>query len=134
MHNPPRWTLPLAVKLSSTRGWSILAVSVSLVILPTACASGAGDPKEHLATTQQALISCSGQPAGTICRPAVSLCDVAERCDGVSSACPADSLAPAGTLCDGWSGARCAGTSASCPGGSTLPLGVAYYHEACANP
>ena len=43
--------------------------------------------------------ACSGQPAGTVCRLANGPCDVAERCDGVSSLCPPDELATAGTAC-----------------------------------
>lgn len=31
--------------------------------------------------------------AGTVCRAAVGVCDVAETCDGVSAGCPADQLA-----------------------------------------
>jgi len=37
--------------------------------------------------------------AGTVCRPAVGACDVAESCDGVSSYCPADAKQPNGTDC-----------------------------------
>ena len=33
---------------------------------------------------------CQVEPAGTICRPVGGDCDVAETCDGVASACPAD--------------------------------------------
>ena len=33
---------------------------------------------------------CQLEPAGTICRPVGRDCDVAETCDGVASACPAD--------------------------------------------
>jgi hypothetical protein len=39
--------------------------------------------------------------AGTECRPAAEVCDVAESCDGVASACPADAFAEAGTACAG---------------------------------
>src|SRR4029077_1101857 len=34
-----------------------------------------------------------------VCRSAAGICDVAESCDGVSNDCPADSFVPAGTEC-----------------------------------
>jgi fibronectin type 3 domain-containing protein len=60
------------------------------------------------------------QPAGTVCRPAVDLCDVAESCDGVNADCPADKLAAAGKECRASAGdcdiaETCSGTSATCP-------------------
>ncbi|HEX7508180.1 MAG TPA: hypothetical protein VF550_15495, partial [Polyangia bacterium] len=60
------------------------------------------------------------QPAGTPCRPAASLCDVAETCDGVSADCPADKLAVAGKECRAIAGdcdiaETCSGTSPDCP-------------------
>ena len=59
-------------------------------------------------------------PAGTVCRPAVDLCDVAESCDGTSSDCPADKRAKAGTPCRPTAGdcdiaETCDGISVSCP-------------------
>jgi fibronectin type 3 domain-containing protein len=59
-------------------------------------------------------------PAGTVCRPAVDLCDVAESCDGVSADCPADKLAKAGASCRPTAGdcdiaETCDGISPSCP-------------------
>lgn len=59
-------------------------------------------------------------PAGTVCRPAVDLCDVAESCDGVTADCPADKLAKAGASCRSSAGdcdiaETCDGTSAACP-------------------
>ncbi len=60
------------------------------------------------------------QPAGTVCRPAVDVCDVAESCDGVGADCPADKLAVAGKECRASAGdcdiaETCSGTSAACP-------------------
>ncbi len=37
--------------------------------------------------------------AGTMCRPASGVCDVAESCDGILSGCPADARVAAGTSC-----------------------------------
>lgn len=52
--------------------------------------------------------TCDGvQPIDTVCRPRNGLCDVREVCDGASSACPANQVAPnvvecraAQTVCD----------------------------------
>lgn len=71
--------------------------------------------------------SCSGNAgmcsyaavaAGTVCRAAVSLCDVAETCLGTF--CPVDNPAPAGTVCRPSSGEcdveeTCTGTLTQCP-------------------
>lgn len=57
--------------------------------------------------------------AGTSCRAATTLCDVAEVCDGTSPQCPADAVAPAGTICrdagDACAIATCDGSSTICP-------------------
>ncbi len=56
---------------------------------------------------------CTDEPvaaAGTVCRASVpanraiggtlsAVCDPAEVCDGITAACPADIIAPAGTIC-----------------------------------
>lgn len=58
--------------------------------------------------------------AGAECRPSVGVCDVAEQCDGVNAACPADGFAaasvdcgPAPAVCE--TRAKCTGSSAVCP-------------------
>ncbi len=55
-----------------------------------------------------------------MCRPAAGICDVAESCDGVSDACPADGFVAAGTVCRPVAGAcdlaeSCDAASAGCP-------------------
>src|SRR5690606_29263154 len=59
-------------------------------------------------------------PAGTICRLAADLCDVAESCTGTSPVCPADAVAPPTTVCRPAADAcdpaeSCDGTSIACP-------------------
>jgi len=59
--------------------------------------------------------------AGTVCRAAAGPCDVAETCDGVSGACPADAKEPDGTSCalDACTkGATCIG--GTCSGGTEV--------------
>jgi hypothetical protein len=63
---------------------------------------------------------CTLVPAGTMCRPTAGPCDVAERCTGVTPACPADAFVPAGTLCRAAGGPcdepeQCSGLAAACP-------------------
>lgn len=55
-------------------------------------------------------------PKGTVCRASAGECDSEETCDGVSSSCPADRLAPKATFCGDVS--WCSGASALCPPGS----------------
>jgi hypothetical protein len=60
------------------------------------------------------------QQAGTVCREAAGPCDVAEVCDGVSTACPADAFADSTVICRSASGpcdepASCTGSSPDCP-------------------
>jgi hypothetical protein len=65
--------------------------------------------------------TCSPVPAGKVCRPAVGPCDVADKCDGVATTCPADTKQPATYVCDptvvGQCDApnKCDGTSTACP-------------------
>lgn len=64
--------------------------------------------------------------AHVTCRPSAGVCDVAEQCDGVSGACPADAFAPATTVCRAASGScdvaeSCTGSSAACPTDTGLP-------------
>lgn len=58
--------------------------------------------------------------AGAVCRGASGSCDVAEKCDGTSTACPADKVAAAGTECRGSAGPcdqaeACNGSAKTCP-------------------
>src|SRR6266496_3158552 len=65
--------------------------------------------------------------AGTQCRAAADVCDVAATCTGSSSTCPANSFKPSSTVCRGSAGIcdvaeNCTGLSAACPGDVFLPL------------
>ena len=58
--------------------------------------------------------------AGTVCRDAAGVCDVAEACDGASNACPVDGFQASGTECRASAGTcdpaeQCTGTGAACP-------------------
>lgn len=65
-------------------------------------------------------VPCAGQPAGTVCRAASGLCDVAEVCDGTSPGCPADGVRPNTYVCRTQRGVcdraeRCDGSGRECP-------------------
>src|SRR2546422_10691326 len=64
--------------------------------------------------------------AGAECRPAAGPCDVAEMCDGTSTACPEDAKQPAGTECRAAAGdcdvaATCDGSGDVCPANTFKP-------------
>ena len=67
--------------------------------------------------------------AGVQCRAAAGVCDVAELCDGVSSACPADRFRPATVVCRDAAGEcdraeTCSGTSAQCRSDAFVAAGT----------
>jgi len=58
--------------------------------------------------------------AGTVCRAAAGVCDVAETCTGSAMACPADSFVSSATVCRAAAGVcdqaeSCTGNAAACP-------------------
>lgn len=63
---------------------------------------------------------CTVFASGSVCRASAGACDVAETCDGVETACPADSVAPPSTVCRAAAGAcdvaeACDGATPACP-------------------
>ncbi len=63
---------------------------------------------------------CGAARGGTVCRPSVGGCDVAETCTGMSMACPADVRRPRGSSCRPASHGcdaeeQCDGQNADCP-------------------
>ncbi len=91
--------------------------------LPITDKDGPESPRDVAAPDVPAGVCTAGgapKPAGTVCRPAVGLCDIAEVCDGVSPDCPPDKLAAAATPCRPAAGdcdiaETCDGISAVCP-------------------
>lgn len=63
---------------------------------------------------------CGLAKLGTVCRPAVSICDVADVCDGSLTRCPRDLKAPTTTVCRATAGPcdvaeYCDGLNNACP-------------------
>ena len=91
---------------------------------PTTCGDGTLDPEEqcddgNLVAGDCCSPFCSIEPAGTLCRDAVGVCDLVELCDGTSDGCPADTKSSG--ICRPQSGAcdiaeACDGVSDACPG------------------
>lgn len=93
---------------------------------------GACDAQDTCSGTVGATATCVAQiqPAGHVCRGVAGGCDVAETCDGASTACPADAFLGAGALCRAAVSACdvdevCAGGTAACPADLAQPAGTA---------
>jgi RHS repeat-associated protein len=96
----------------------------------------ASDQCHDVGTCDTTSGKCSNpaKPAGTVCRLAAGVCDVAEVCDGTDAGCPPDSFLQASMTCRPSAGVcdpaeTCSGTSPSCPddvsiGPPAKPTGV----------
>lgn len=93
-----------------------------------ACGGGtASDCQVCNATNSRGI--CTPIVAGSTCRAATDICDIAEVCDGSNTACPADAFMSSSTICRTKSGTcdiaeRCTGTSAACPSDSVKTAGT----------
>ena len=102
------------------------------------CAEGVECTDPTFSACQTGTVDCSGatpactgpapSPAGTICREAAGLCDVAETCNGIGTTCPDDTMLTAGTPCRDAAGVcdvaeYCAGDTAACPTNFLRPTG-----------
>jgi MYXO-CTERM domain-containing protein len=88
----------------------------------TTCGNGSLTDCRACSVAAGALVdgTCAATVAGTICRPAAGLCDVAETCNGTATTCPSNIVVPAGLTCRVSAGAcdvaeACNGTNAACP-------------------
>ena len=99
------------------------------VCCSTACAGGGSDCQACSTAAGGAINGvCTPILAGKICRTSGDLCDVAEACNGSSTACPADVKRPQGFICrDGTdlcdAPEACDGISAACPADKKRPQG-----------
>jgi len=87
------------------------------------CDLGAGSGDTCCSTTCTILAAASG------CREAAGSCDVAEVCDGVSPACPADVVIDAGVSCHASGGVcdveeKCNGLAPQCPADQHVTAGT----------
>lgn len=96
---------------------------VDAVCCNTACGGGVTSDCQACSVATGAVVdgNCGPLASGAICRSATGVCDVAEKCDGASTACPDDSLAQTTTVCRPSTGPNdpadfCNGVSATqCP-------------------
>ena len=67
---------------------------------------------------------CQPISPSTLCRGARGVCDVADHCDGVSRACPADEVATNGAACGAGTclGGACVEAEAAAPGADPAPV------------
>ena len=75
--------------------------------------------------------SCQYSAAGSVCRAAAGVCDIAETCSGSSSTCPPDAIEPATTVCRAVSAGddcdvseNCDGTTVNCPADGVASAGT----------
>lgn len=93
-----------------------------------AASSGVCDADDTCDATGACVVNLAA--AGTECRAAAGGCDVAETCDGAGTACPADAVDPAGTVCRSASAGgcdvaeTCTGAAATCPADGFAPIGT----------
>ena len=94
----------------------------------SACGGGVTTDCDACSTAMGAAVNgtCGVASNTTVCRGAAGPCDVAETCDGTSSACPTDVFQPSTVECRGISGQcdvaeNCTGTSAACPADAIRP-------------
>lgn len=85
----------------------------------TACADDGNPCTNDVCDASGDCIHPAGN-AGASCRAGAGACDLAETCDGISSACPEDAVAPSSTVCRAASGdcdvaEACDGVSSACP-------------------
>lgn len=96
----------------------------------TACGNDTSDDCQACSRAAGAAADgvCGPRAMGQECRRAVSICDIAETCDGKSLACPPDRVVPAHLLCQPANtcnyASYCDGHSGSCYPGPTQPDGA----------
>lgn len=97
----------------------------------SSCGGGSDGDCQVCSRAKGAVIDgvCAPVAAGTTCRASSGVCDVAETCNGLSLACPADVVRPSGTVCRASGGVCdaaevCTGTSGQCPADALAPAGT----------
>lgn len=94
------------------------------------CNSACGGPNDcQQCNAPGSLGTCVLAAAATVCRGAAGACDVAEVCDGVNAACPADGFVATGTPCRAAAGScdvaeSCTGMGAACPADGFVATGT----------
>jgi RHS repeat-associated protein len=92
----------------------------------TACPDDGNACTTDLCNGSSATCQHAAGNAGTQCRAAAGVCDLAATCTGSSTTCPANPFKPSSTVCRAASGdcdlaANCTGSSATCPANPFKP-------------
>ena len=107
-------TLPILLATSATGALALCGNG--LVEVDETCDEGAANGTSTSCCSHYCLI----EAAGTTCRAASGVCDVAEVCDGTTPTCPADGVKASTVECRASAGAcdvaeNCDGTNKTCP-------------------
>ena len=107
-------TLPILLATSATGALALCGNG--LVEVDETCDEGAANGTSTSCCSHYCLI----EAAGTTCRAASGVCDVAEVCDGTTPTCPADGVKASTVECRAAAGLcdiaeTCDGVSADCP-------------------
>src|SRR5579885_1868059 len=98
---------------------SCCSLDCTLEPLGTSCADDGNPCTRDVCDGTDAVCQHPPGNAGVVCRPATGPCDVAGVCTGESPTCPADTYAPATTLCRAGSACAlptyCTGSGPDCP-------------------
>ncbi len=94
----------------------------------TPCSGGDTACGSRVCVNKECVLS--PKMAGTVCRDANGVCDVAEVCDGASTECPADTFKSSGQECRPVAGdcdvaEYCTGSSKDCPADTFKPASIA---------
>jgi len=122
----------------------LMLVLASGFVSATACTSDAncsslwGQCSSGFCNLTSHICQVRYNSSSDICRPAMGLCDIAEKCTGTSSNCPTDALSLSTTTCRAASGEcdiaeKCTGTSVLCPSDVKKTNGVACSGGTCQN-
>jgi hypothetical protein len=95
----------------------------------TACGSASDTACDNPDTCLSGTCRANLEPSTTVCRAQSGICDVAERCDGVSPTCPADAVQPPTMVCRASTGVcdaaeNCDGVGKTCPADAYAPSGT----------
>eukprot|EP00698_Gefionella_okellyi_P021390 TRINITY_DN6924_c0_g1_i5.p1 TRINITY_DN6924_c0_g1~~TRINITY_DN6924_c0_g1_i5.p1 ORF type:complete len:353 (+),score=43.65 TRINITY_DN6924_c0_g1_i5:64-1122(+) len=94
--------LPPSSDVLSADSW--LSYTDGALIMQNTVHFLAGAELDGCAIWSTSSSQCVPRPAGFSCRPSAGACDIAETCNGASTACPVDTFQSSNTVCRGSAG------------------------------